>query len=48
MAGLILHCLLACNHDVRLNVAQHVIFIGGGAKISGIIFTNNSYYAFIA
>lgn len=34
-AGLILQCLNACNHDVRLKVSKHIICIGEGAVVSG-------------
>jgi hypothetical protein len=34
-AGLIAKCLLACNHDVRLRAARHIIVVGDGADIPG-------------
>jgi hypothetical protein len=34
-AGLMLECLRACNHDVRLKASRNIIFIGEGAMIPG-------------
>ena len=35
VSGILLESLKACNHDVRLKAAQHIVIIGGGAMIPG-------------
>ncbi len=35
-AGILLESLRACNHDVRLRAAQHIVIMGEGAVISAM------------
>jgi hypothetical protein len=39
-AGVLLHCLNACNSDVRASVLNNIVICGGGAMISGKIYRN--------
>ena len=36
LVGIIRNCLLACNHDIRDDIARHLVFCGGGAGIPGL------------